>query len=292
MVAKGDDGAQLRIGTIDRILRTRRAVTLGELAEELGVSQRSVCRYLAHMRRDLHLPVAHSPQHHYHYASDMAGKPPGGEETNTPARPSPVASGTMAAAVSVLERVHEALYTRRKLVVTGPGIGSPAYIAHPYFLSRVAGELYLFGGRPCQRALVNIPLAQILMAEVLDETFDDDLAEGRKLRHGQGWLPSGSRHAVSLRFPTWAAWASQLKICLRQRLEGSGHYITIRFLADDLEEVRRFVLALGETVTVLEPAVLRSQLRAYLDSPQEGYSPLPQERDSAPDWQDLRKPTR
>ena len=126
----------------------------------------------------------------------------------------------------------------------------------------------------------------------LEETFDDVLAEGRKLRHGQGWLSGGSRHAVSLRFPTWATWASQLKICLRQRLEGSGHHITIRFLADDMDEVRRFVLALGESVTVLEPAVLRSQLRAYLDSCGDGYSPLPQERESSPDWQDLRNPTR
>lgn len=292
MVAKGDDGAQLKIGTIDRILRTRRSVTLAELAEELGVSQRSVCRFLAHMRRDLHLPVTRSPQHHYHYASDIASNQPSEPEPMATAHPSPWAFGTMAASVRVLERVHEALYTRRKLVAAGPNIESPAYVLHPYFLSRVAGELYLFGGRPCQKALVNIPLGQILMAEVLNETFDDELAEGRKLRQSQGWIPGGSRHAVSLRFPTWAMWASQLKICLRQRLEGSGHHITIRFLADDMDEVRRFVLALGETVTVLEPAVLRSQLRAYLDAHQEGYSPLPQERDSTPDWQDFRNPTR
>ncbi len=272
----------IKIAAIDRLLRARRGVTLAALATELGVTERSVCRYLAQMKSELHLPVAHSPERHYHYVDPsplfvfhQAGQP-------APLRPHPPAERAVPPSFSVIEQIHGALYSRSKIVLTGPSLEASPVLAHPYFLSRLAGELVLFGSLPHQRALLNLPLHQISAVQVLGERFDDELAEGPKVRRGEGWLPAGTACQVCLRFPSWAFWAASLRVCARQTVTGQGRSILIRFATNDVEALRRLVLALEGVVFVEEPAHLRSQLGPHLKAGGATYLPLPQDRDTPP----------
>lgn len=272
----------LKIASIDQILRARRGVTLAALATELGVTERSVCRYLALMKTELHLPVAHSPERHYHYVGPsplfvfhQAGQP-------APPRPHPPAERAVLPSLPIIEQIHGALYSHSKIVLTSPALEVSPVLAHPYFLSRLAGELVLFGSLPHQKALLNLPLHQISEVQVLGERFDDDLAEGPKVRHGEGWLPAGTAHQVCLRFPSWAFWSASLRVCARQAVTGQGRSVLIRFATNDVEALRRFVLALEGIVLVEEPALLRSQLGPHLKAGGATYLPLPQDRDTPP----------
>lgn len=185
-------------------------------------------------------------------------------------------------AVLAMERVHEGLCKHRKLLLRAPGLHADAFVFHPYFLSRVAGEVRLFGFLPGLGQLSDFPVSALAEARCLPEPFEDDLATEPKIRYGRGWIPSGTRYTVCLRFQSACRWAMGLKICTGQSAEVLKEHILIRFSTDDLGEVQRFARALGTSVTVEEPGVLRSQLRSYLTGAGPVYSPLPHDFDRAP----------
>jgi hypothetical protein len=181
-----------------------------------------------------------------------------------------------------MEQVHEGLCTRRKLLLRAPDLRLDAFVFHPYFLSRVAGEVRLFGFLAGPGQLSDFPVSTLAEARCLPDTFEDDLATEPKIRHGRGWIPSGTRYTVCLRFASPCGWAMGLKICAGQSVNVSEEHILIRFNTDDLGEVQRFAWALGTAVSVEEPGVLRSQLRRHLTGAGPVYSPLPHELDRAP----------
>ena len=176
-----------------------------------------------------------------------------------------------------MEEVHEGLSARRKLLLRAAGLGVDAFVFHPYFLSHMAGDLRLFGYLAGRGQLADFPVSTLTEARCLPETFEDELAMEPKIRHGRGWISSGTRYAACLRFRAYAGWAAKLKICAGQSVEVLKEHILVRFSTDDLGEVQRFASALGNSVTVEEPGVLRSRLRRYMDGACLGYSPLPQD---------------
>lgn len=182
----------------------------------------------------------------------------------------------------LMEEVHEGLSARRKLLLRAPGLRVDAFVFHPYFLSHLEGHLRLFGYLAGRGQLADFPVGMLTEARCLPETFEDELATEPKIRHGRGWIPSGTRHSVCLRFRASAGWQTRLRICAGQSIEASHEHILVRFSTDDLGEVRRFASALGSSVTVEEPGVLRSRLRRYLDGACPIYSPQPQDLKRAP----------
>jgi hypothetical protein len=182
----------------------------------------------------------------------------------------------------LLEQVHAGLLQHRKLLLRAPELRVDAFVFHPYFLSRVAGEVRLFGLMARPRHLADIPVGTLADARCLSEPFEDTLAAEPKIRHGRGWIPSGTRHTVCLRFPSACRWAMAMTVCSEQSIELSEKGILIHFSTDDLGEVQRFVNALGTSVTVEQPGVLRSRLRRYLTDTCPVYNPLPQDMERAP----------
>lgn len=182
----------------------------------------------------------------------------------------------------LMEEVHEGLSARRKLLLRAPGLRVDSFVFHPYFLSQMDGDLRLFGYLASRGQLADFPVRMITEARCLPETFEDELATEPKIRHGRGWIPSGTRYPVCLRFRASAGWQPALRICAGQSVQASHEHILVRFSTDDLGEVRRFASALGSSVTVEEPGVLRSRLRTYLDGACQIYSPHPQDFKRAP----------
>ncbi len=182
----------------------------------------------------------------------------------------------------LMDAVYEGLASRRKLFLRAPAFLPDAFVLHPYFLSHLAGEMRLCGYLSEQEQLADFPVSLLTEARCLPDRFEDALATEPKVRHGQGWIRSGSRHRVCLRFKASSGWARGLKICAGQSVEAVRDHLLIRFSTDDLGEVQRFAKALGNSVTVEEPGVLRSLLRSYLDGACLRYSPLPQDFKRAP----------
>lgn len=182
----------------------------------------------------------------------------------------------------IMDEVYEGLASRRKLFLRAPAFLPDAFVLHPYFLSHLGGEVRLCGYLSGQEQLADLPVRLLTEARCLPDRFEDALATEPKVRQGQGWIPSGTRHRVCLRFRASAGWVRRLKICAGQSVEAVRDHLLIRFSTDDLGEVQRFAKALGNSVTVEEPGVLRSLLRSYLDGARLSYSPLPQDFKRAP----------
>ncbi len=233
------------------------------------------------MRSALGLPVARSLRGHGDSPAAPIpvgpADPPGARSKRTEsfARPEDVLR-------PLLDHVHEGLLQHRKLLLRAPDLRVDAFVFHPFFLSRVAGEVRLFGLMAGLAQLADIPVAALAEARCLPEPFEDAMAAEPKIRHGSGWISSGTRHEVCLRFPSACRWVMGMTICTEQTVEVSEENILVRFTTDDLGEVQRFVGALGPSVTVEKPGVLRSRLRSYLTDACPPYSPLPQDFDRAP----------
>lgn len=257
---------QKRAGKMDRLLRSNTPNSLASLAEALGVTQRTVCRDLSYMKEKMGLPIEHSYGRGYHYAlpvpplENMENRDP---RSAPPKRPMRRSSRETA---EILEKIHSALYGQKKITVTVDGEGGKgaSWVLHPHFLSRVESRLTLFAYRPDRRELVNIPVQNLSKVAVLPGRFLDPPLSEIKVKEGEGWIKSGSLYKVSLRFPSSPAWPRDLQMADGQVVETTASHITIRFRTDDLEAVRRLVFFLGDTVTVEEPAILRSLLRFHL----------------------------
>jgi len=257
---------QKRASKIDRLLRSNTSNTLASLAEALMVTQRTVCRDISYMKEEMGLPIEHSYGRGYHYALPV---PPLEDTENRDFRSAPPKRPMRQSSrdtVAILEKIHSALYGQKKITVTIAGEGGEdvSWILHPHFLSRVASRLTLFAYRPDRRELVNIPVQNLSKVAVLADRFLDPPLSEIKVKDGEGWIKSGSLYKVSLRFPSSPAWARDLQMADGQVVETTTSHITIRFRTDDLEAVRRLVFFLGDTVTVEEPAILRSLLRFHL----------------------------
>jgi hypothetical protein len=182
----------------------------------------------------------------------------------------------------MLDQIHDGLLQHRKLLLRSPALRVDAFVFHPFFLSRVGGEMRLFGRMAGTGRLADFPVGALSEAECLAEPFDDALAAEPKIRHGSGWISSGMRHSVCLRFPSSCRWVMDMTICTEQSVEVSEDGILVQFSTDDVREVQRFAWALGTSVTVEKPGVLRSLLRSYLTDACPPYNPLPQDLDRVP----------
>jgi predicted DNA-binding transcriptional regulator YafY len=280
-----------RVRRIDELLRRQgEKVTLIRLAEVLGVTPRTVCRDLDFMKRELGLPLAHTPRRAYHYAIPVPPLDSSAAMQIAGAKSTLPTSGALKRRQAI-EAIHQALYSNRKLQVlltAEAGEDSGPFVLHPFFLSKVAGEWVLFAFREQDRALVNIPARHCGEVKLLDETFADCPAGPAKMRGTQGWLSGGKLFSVTLRFAHWARWAERLILAPGQTMWVEEGEVRIRFRTDDLEQVRRLVLFMGDGVTVEEPAVLRSILRFHLLRLLRSYNPLPQDSGSASSKNDLR----
>ena len=249
-----------RVALIHRLLRGGGRVTLAHLADELGVTERTVCRDLLSMKEKLGLPVAHTSDRGYHYTRPVPllatreavfGPAPG---LNPTAR-----AGRLR---RILETIHEALYGGNKIWIESyerPDSPAP-FILCPLFLSKVLGDLLLFGYRSSDEILLNLSVRLLDEVRLTPQTFESALGEGPKVRESEGWAGKGARHEIRLRFSLEASWAEDLVFAERQILDRLPSGLSIRFRTDDLGKVRKLVLFLGEKVSAEAPPALLSLL--------------------------------
>lgn len=243
-----------RVTRIDQLLRSGRAETLSILSKTLGVTERTVCRDLDFMKKDLGLPVSHSLQKGYFYASPV----PPLERWEVQLVAGMSADGPIEDRIDpirrILEVLHEALYSRRKieLQTTEPDRDGASFPFLPYFISRIAGELFLFGYRPDTAALLNLRLRVISGVEPLEETFSMCPAGEAKIRENQGWIAPGDAYSVRLRFAPGASWARDLMFTESQVVVDEGGATLIQVRTSDLEGVHRIAAFLGECVSLEE----------------------------------------
>lgn len=281
-MVKRKSGAVLeKLIQLDLLLKSDPNMNRSSLAGALGVSVRSVNRYLGALRSALCVPVARV----------LRGK---GGAASAPIQVGPTDSQGVRSLHAktltqpedylrpLLGHVHDGLLQRRKLLLRAPELRVDAFVFHPFFLSRVAGEVRLFGLMAGPGQLAEIPVGALAEARCLPEPFEDALAAEPKIRHGRGWIASGTRHEVCLRFPSACRWVMEMTICTGQTIEVSEECFLVHFSTDDLGEVQRFIGALGPLVAIEKPGVLRSRLRKYLTEAYSNYSPLPQDLDRAP----------
>jgi len=239
-----------RVALIDRLLRGQERVTLARLTRELGVTERTVCRDLEFMKERLGLPVQHSAARGYHYARPVpllvAREAVAGPISRS--KP-PTRDGRLR---RLLETIHEALYAQHEIwieTMEGPGPLKP-FVLQPFFLSRVLGDLLLFGCRPEDGRLFNLSLRLLEDVRPTGNRFEASLAEGPKVRESEGWGGKGEASEVELFFPPEAHWASSLFFAQNQTGEQTTDGHTVRFRTGDLERVRDLACVLGDRVRV------------------------------------------
>jgi biotin operon repressor len=273
-----NDALRHRIAIIDELIRTGRGRTLAALAQELGVTERTVCRDLDHMKEDLGLPIIHKSGLGYAYSAPF----PEWLVSNTREAPSmvekPFSSADADRLRCNLEKIHGALYSKQKLLLrqqTKNGLPSSGFlVVHPYFLAKRVGELLLFGYRPEGGALFNEPIRLYPEVLVLPDTFEESPVVGGRISSWPFWLPGGQGHLVRLRFAAWAHWAADLHLADGQVMERRRGQTRVTFRTDNLQAVCRLVAFLGRPVRVEEPLLLRSMVRSDQRHP---HKPAPQD---------------
>ncbi len=250
-----------RVAIIDAMLRSEGRHTLEAIAGRLGVTVRTTCRDLAFMKQKMGLPIAHDQRKGYYYAFPVA---PVGQTSGALSPPLKAARAPGGVPMDAVRRnlqvIHEALYEGRRLILSREH-GDEAKeecIVRPFFLSRLKGDLYLFAACLDSDALVNLPISSISRGEAGARTEGSSPFGPDRVRPAGGWVRSGSRYRVSLRFKRQADWVRELQICEDQKMESTARGLVVRFETDDLEGVRTLVRLLGHWVRVEEPAVLRS----------------------------------
>ncbi len=250
-----------RVAIIDAVLRSEGKHTLESISGRLGVTVRTTCRDLAFMKQKMGLPVAHDPQRGYYYALPVAPIDQPSRTMSSPLKTGPASGGLpMDVVRRNLEVIHEALYEGRRLILT-QGSGDEVteeFGVRPFFLSRLKGDLYLFAARIESDVLVNLPISTIRRAEAGTHLEGPSPFGADKVRAAGGWVRSGIRYRVSLRFKRQPDWVRDLQICEDQRVESTPRGLFVRFDTDDLENVRALVRLLGRWVKVEEPSALRS----------------------------------
>ncbi|MGC8762343.1 MAG: helix-turn-helix transcriptional regulator [Acidobacteriota bacterium] len=257
---------QRRVLILDEILRADRPNSLKELADRLGVTIRTVCRDLAHMKEVLHLPVQYQRGHGYRYAHWV---PPLADPSAFAGKrwdsPRPLGSDSLR---RLLETLHGALVERRAVDFQRSGEREWEPF-HPHFLSRFRGEWTLFGWNPAGRHPASHPLALLQAVRLREKTFVLPQAEPAVRTRG-GWVAPGRSYGVGIRFSSHMPWALDLRICEDQEKETQVGWTAYRFRTDSLEAVRNFLaLCPREGVAVEEPSLFRSLLREHLL----GYTP-------------------
>jgi hypothetical protein len=242
-----------RVALIDRLLRGKERVTLALLIDKLGVTERTVCRDLEYMKQKLGLPVSHTVERGYCYSRQVPDL----------AEPEPVAGPATAPSLPVrrgrsrriLGTIHEALYGRKQVWIEGaePTGSTGPFAFHPFFLSKVLGEFLLFGYRPSDGVLMNLPLRYLEDVRLTPQTFESGLAEGPKVRESEGWAGKGATHEVRLLFLPEATWAQDLFFAQGQVVEKASSGLAVRFRTDDLARVDRLAAVLGSKVRVEVP---------------------------------------
>jgi biotin operon repressor len=254
-----------RVALIDERIRAGGGWTLAQLARELGVTERTVCRDLVHMRQELGLPIIHRPGLGYSYSAPFPEWRPEAK-TAPPTVEAPSQPMNAARLRTNLEAIHGALYAKRRLLLREQARGDlvpvQPYPLHPFFLARRAGDLLLFGFRPDAGALINRSIRCFQEVVILPDTFDESPVTGSEVRWAPYWLPAGSSHLVCLRFAPGAEWAEDLQLADGQVLQRRKNQVQIDFQTDDLEAVRRLVSFLGRAVKVEAPLRLRAMLKS------------------------------
>jgi len=249
-----------RVALIHNLLRGGGRVTLARLAGELGVTERTVCRDLQLMKEEFGLPVAHTSGRGYHYTRPV----PLLATREVVFGPAPGLSPTARTGRfrRMLETIHEALYGGNKIwIESRERPDSPApFVLCPLFLSKVLGDLLLFGYRPSDGILMNLLVRLLDDVRPTPQTFESALAEGPKVRDSEGWAGKGTKHEVRLLFSPEASWAEDLCFAERQVLDRPPSGLSVRFRTDDLAKVRSLILFFGEMVSVEAPPALLSLL--------------------------------
>lgn len=261
MAPRGSENKQRRLLLLDGILRADAPNSLEKLAERLGVTVRTVCRDLDHMKEVLHLPVHHQRGHGYRYAGwvpPFESPAPFPSKPLEPSRPLPPESLRR-----LLETLHNALVERRAVDLERFG-GPEREPFHPHFLSRFRGEWTLFGWTPGGLHPASYPLSSLREVRLRSESFVLSAAEPAVRSRG-GWVPPGRTFGVGICFASRLPWAMDLRICEEQVEEVQAGWTAYRFRTDDLESLRRLLaLCPRGGISVEEPSFFRSLLREHL----------------------------
>lgn len=251
-----------RLDRMDQLFRSGEALTLARLAAELGVTERTLYRDLAHMKNKLGRPIERHPVNGYRYTRPVppleAGEAVSGPEGSSNAHAAPKPSRLRL----FLEIIHRALYEGRSLWVTCAGRAEAGgeFCLDPLYLSRIQGEVVLFGVRPSDEALLNLPVRCLEGVRAAESTFGERMPGGARVRVSEGWLPSGVAHEIRLLFPAGVEWARALLVTGDQAEEDGPRGHQIRFRTGDLERAARFILELGPSVRVEGPPALLALL--------------------------------
>jgi biotin operon repressor len=247
---------------MDQLLREGEALTLERLAAELGVTERTVYRDLAHLKNRLGRPIVRHPENGYRYTRpvppletrEAVTGPDGSGNSHTSGKPSRLRL--------LVETVHRAVYESRSLWVTCAGRPetSGEFCLDPLYLSRIRGEVVLFSRRRSDGALLNLPLRCLEGARAADSVPGEVPLEGDKVRVSEGWLPSGGPHEIRLMFPRGVEWCRALLVTGDQSEEDGPRGHRICFRTRDLERAARFIRTLGPSVRVEGPPDLLALL--------------------------------
>ena len=247
---------------MDQLIRSGEVLALGELAKELGVTERTLYRDLAHMKNRLGLPIARHPALGYRYTRPV----PPLDSREAVAGPNSAGKGPQAGRPTrlrrLLETLHQALYEHRTVwiaFVDRPEADA-GFLLNPLFLSRIRGEVALFGVRPSDGALLNVPTRRLECVRPTLETFEEPIPSGAKVRESDGWVAAGSRHQVRLRFPAAQEWARDLLVTESQSVEETPEELVLSFRTDDLAGAKLLVCLLGRSVQVEGPPALLALL--------------------------------
>jgi biotin operon repressor len=251
-----------RLGRMDQLFRSGEALTLARLAEELGVTERTLYRDLAYMKNKLGRPIERHPANGYRYtrpvppleSGEAVSGPEGTGNAHSAAKPNRLRLW--------LEILHRALYEGGSLWVTCSGRAEAGgeFCLNPLYLSRTQGEVVLFGVRPSDGALLNLPVACLEGVRAAESASSERVPVGAKIRASDGWLPSGGPHEIRLLFPAGIEWARALLVTGDQRVEDGSRGHQIRFRTGDLERAARFIRMLGPSVRVEGPPALLALL--------------------------------
>jgi predicted DNA-binding transcriptional regulator YafY len=179
----------------------------------------------------------------------------------------------------IWETISTALYTRALLSIVHRKAGAgeaTERIVEPYHMASYEGEWYLIAFCKLRKQILTFALSRIERAENLQETFvrPGSFRLDEYLGDNFGIMKEDKTHDVEIEF------SSRASSYIRERIWREGQTIQespdggllLRFKANSLKEVKRWVLGWGPMARVRAPSVLADEIMRDLRTAAENYA--------------------